>query len=98
MSQAVELTPASNTLEFKAIDSEQWLHMYAQMTKIRVFEENVNELYTSAKMPGLAHLYIGEEAVAVGVCEALRRADHITSTHRGPGHFCANGRSGEQMT
>ncbi len=59
----------------------QWLSMYEQMLKIRVFEEHVNELYTSAKMPGLAHLYSGEEAVAVGVCSALRRDDYITSTH-----------------
>ena len=43
------------------------------MVTIRLFEERVNELYTGAKMPGLAHLYIGEEAVAVGVCEALRK-------------------------
>ena len=59
---------------------DQALHMYRQMLKIRVFEEQVNELYLGAKMPGLAHLYIGEEAVAVGVCEALRRDDYITST------------------
>src|SRR5919109_2161543 len=73
------------------IDREQWLHMYEQMCKIRAFEEHVNELYQSAKMPGLAHLYIGEEAVAVGVCEALRRDDYITSTHRGHGHCLAKG-------
>ncbi|MBI3243646.1 MAG: thiamine pyrophosphate-dependent dehydrogenase E1 component subunit alpha [Chloroflexi bacterium] len=73
------------------VDREQWLHMYEQMAKIRAFEEQVNELYTSAKMPGLAHLYIGEEAVAVGVCEALRRDDYITSTHRGHGHCLAKG-------
>ena len=42
-------------------------------------------------MPGLAHLYIGEEAVAVGVCSALRRDDYITSTHRGHGHCLAKG-------
>ena len=44
-------------------------------------------------MPGLAHLYIGEEAVAVGVCEALHRDDYITSTHRGHGHCLAKGAS-----
>src|SRR2546428_4880278 len=70
---------------------DQWLQMYAQMLRIRVFEEHVNELYTSAKMPGLAHLYIGQEAVAVGVCQALRADDYITSTHRGPGHCPAQG-------
>ncbi len=67
------------------------------MLKIRVFEEHVNELYTSAKMPGLAHLYIGEEAVAVGVCETLRRDDYITSTHRGHGHCLAKGASVDRM-
>ena len=60
--------------------SKQWLHMYEQMLKIRVFEEHVNALYLSAKMPGLAHLNSGEEAVAVGVCEALHRDDFITSS------------------
>ena len=50
-----------------------------------------NELYLSAKMPGLTHLYVGEEAVAVGVCTALRRDDTITSTHRGHGHCLAKG-------
>jgi pyruvate dehydrogenase E1 component alpha subunit len=91
MTQTIELTSAPSGLEFNAVDREQWLHMYAQMSKIRTFEENVNELYTSAKMPGLAHLYIGQEAIAVGVCEVLRRDDYITSTHRGHGHCLAKG-------
>ena len=77
--------------------SEQWLRMYEQMLKIRVFEEHVNVLYLSAKMPGLAHLYTGEEAVAVGVCEALNRDDFITSTHRGHGHCLAKGASIDRM-
>jgi pyruvate dehydrogenase E1 component alpha subunit len=85
------------TLDYKAIDREQWLHMYQQMLKIRVFEEHANELYTSAKMPGLAHLYIGEEAIAVGVCEALRKDDYITSTHRGHGHCLAKGATMDRM-
>jgi len=76
---------------------DQWLQMYGQMLRIRVFEEQVNELYTSGKMPGLAHLYIGEEAVAVGVCQALRRDDYITSTHRGHGHCLAKGAAVDRM-
>jgi TPP-dependent pyruvate/acetoin dehydrogenase alpha subunit len=80
-----------------SMDVEQALHMYRQMARIRAFEEKVNELYTSAKMPGLAHLYIGEEAIAVGVCEALRRDDYITSTHRGHGHCLAKGASVDRM-
>jgi TPP-dependent pyruvate/acetoin dehydrogenase alpha subunit len=67
------------------------LEMYRRMTLIRLFEEQANELYRSARMPGLTHLYIGEEAVAVGVCSALRRDDWITSTHRGHGHCLAKG-------
>jgi pyruvate dehydrogenase E1 component alpha subunit len=68
-----------------------YVRMYRQMVAIRLFEERVNDLYTRALMPGLAHLYIGEEAVAVGVCEALNRDDYITSTHRGHGHCLAKG-------
>ena len=79
------------------VDTEQWLRMYRRMVSIRLFEEQVNELYTRALMPGLAHLYIGEEAVAVGICEALRRDDYITSTHRGHGHCLAKGASPDRM-
>src|ERR1700752_2191262 len=79
------------------MELEQHLHMYRQMAKIRAFEEQVNELYQGAKMPGLAHLYVGEEGVAVGVCEALRRDDYITSTHRGHGHCLAKGASVDKM-
>lgn len=75
----------------RAPAADVWLGMYRDMTTIRLFEEEVNELYRGAKMPGLAHLYIGEEAVAVGVCTALRRDDYITSTHRGHGHCLAKG-------
>src|SRR5438067_10845313 len=71
--------------------------MYRRMTLIRLFEEQANELYRSAKMPGLTHLYIGEEAVAVGVCTALRRDDWITSTHRGHGHCLAKGAELDKM-
>lgn len=79
------------------IDGQKLLHFYRQMLKIRLFEEQVNQLYLSAKMPGLAHLYIGEEAIAVGVCEALRRDDYITSTHRGHGHCLAKGAAADRM-
>ncbi|MBI1731958.1 MAG: thiamine pyrophosphate-dependent dehydrogenase E1 component subunit alpha [Gammaproteobacteria bacterium] len=72
-------------------DVQQWLRMYRQMLMIRLFEEQVNDLYTRALMPGLAHLYTGQEAVAVGICEALRLDDYITSTHRGHGHCLAKG-------
>jgi len=76
---------------------ELWLRMYRKMLAIRLFEEQVSELYKRALMPGLAHLYTGEEAVAVGICEALRPDDYITSTHRGHGHCLAKGASPDQM-
>ncbi|HJT55264.1 MAG TPA: hypothetical protein VJ761_02125, partial [Ktedonobacteraceae bacterium] len=59
------VTPSIGDEQPATLSQEQWLHMYEQMLKIRIFEEHVNELYKSAKMPGLAHLYSGEEAVAV---------------------------------
>ncbi len=80
-----------------AVGVEQWTRMYRRMVMIRLFEEQVNELYTRALMPGLAHLYVGEEAVAVGICEALQRDDYITSTHRGHGHCLAKGASPDRM-
>ena len=80
-----------------ATEKDKWLHAYRQMVSIRLFEEQVNEVYTRALMPGLAHLYSGEEAVAVGICEALRIDDYITSTHRGHGHCLAKGASPDRM-
>mgnify|MGYP001770980206 FL=1 len=77
--------------EVRDVPAADWLRMYRLMATIRIFEEQVNELYVTRRMPGLAHLYIGEEAVAVGVCGALRREDFITSTHRGHGHCLAKG-------
>jgi len=80
----------STALE-QALEPQAYLQMYEQMWKIRVFEEQANELYLNAKMPGLTHMYTGQEAVAVGVCEALEQRDTITSTHRGHGHCVAKG-------
>src|SRR3974377_931001 len=71
--------------------------MFRRMQMIRLFEEHVNDLYMRALMPGLAHLYIGEEAVAGGVCDALRKDDYITSTHRGHGHCLAKGAAPDRM-
>ena len=65
--------------------------MYYHMRRIRRFEETAEELYKRGTVVGLLHLYIGEEAVATGVCLALRDDDYITSTHRGHGHLLAKG-------
>ena len=88
--------PAGSSVS-QSTDAARWLACYHQMAQIRFFEEQVNDLYKTARMPGLAHLYSGEEAIAVGVCAALRRDDYITSTHRGHGHCLAKGASIDRM-
>jgi len=81
----------------KKSNANDYLRMFTQMARIRAFEDQANQLYLSAKMPGLTHMYSGEEAVAVGICEALRVSDKITSTHRGHGHCVAKGAAFRQM-
>ncbi|SHM44244.1 pyruvate dehydrogenase E1 component alpha subunit [Caldanaerovirga acetigignens] len=73
------------------LTKELFLDMYTKMNKIRKFEERVSELFAQGKILGFVHLYIGEEATAVGVCENLTDKDYITSTHRGHGHLIAKG-------
>jgi pyruvate dehydrogenase E1 component alpha subunit len=73
------------------LDKELLIQLYYRMYLIRRFEETAEELYKRGTVVGLLHLYIGEEAVAAGVCAALRGDDYITSTHRGHGHVLAKG-------
>ena len=77
--------------------SADWLVVYRDMLAIRLFERQAEELYRKGLMPGLAHSYVGQEGVAVGVCHALRDEDYITSTHRGHGHCVAKGASLDRM-
>lgn len=70
---------------------DELTEMYRQMWRIRAFEEQVVELYKRNLIRGSAHVYLGQEAVAVGVCAALEPGDLITSTHRGHGHCIAKG-------
>ncbi|MDI9568918.1 MAG: thiamine pyrophosphate-dependent dehydrogenase E1 component subunit alpha [Bacillota bacterium] len=72
-------------------DKEKLVWMYRKMVEIRIFESRVAELFAAGKIPGFVHLYIGEEAVAVGACANLKDTDFITSTHRGHGHCIAKG-------
>ncbi|MCX6090199.1 MAG: thiamine pyrophosphate-dependent dehydrogenase E1 component subunit alpha [Candidatus Atribacteria bacterium] len=72
-------------------DNQLFLEAYRKMVKIRIFETRVLYLFLQNLIRGPVHLYIGEEAVAVGVCSALRKDDYITSTHRGHGHCIAKG-------
>ena len=62
---------------------------YRNMVTIRNFELKVGKLFAAGRIPGFVHLYLGQEAIAVGVCANLNSRDFITSTHRGHGHFQA---------
>lgn len=72
------------------LTKEEVLHLYYEMRKIRRFEETVKEK-SGTDIVGPTHLYIGEEAIAVGVCHHLTKQDYVTSTHRGHGHTLAKG-------
>jgi len=71
------------------LSKEQKVFMLRQMITIRRFEEEVKRLYRAGDITGAIHLYIGQEAVAVGACQALRKDDYVTSTHRPHGHCLA---------
>jgi acetoin:2,6-dichlorophenolindophenol oxidoreductase subunit alpha len=70
---------------------ERLVDLYRRMVTIREFEEQAQDLYSRALIPGLLHSSVGQEAVAVGVCAALNVDDYIASTHRGHGHCIAKG-------
>jgi len=84
-------------LDIHKLPDELYLEMFRRMVLIRKFEETVYDVYSRGIMPGLAHLYTGEEAVAVGVCLTLDTQDTITSTHRGHGHLLAKGGDPRRM-
>lgn len=71
--------------------------MYRKMREIREFEHKAEELSDAGEIPGPIHLYLGQEAVAVGVCLALGDDDVIASTHRGHGHVLAKGADIKRM-
>jgi pyruvate dehydrogenase E1 component alpha subunit len=73
------------------LSRDQLLDAYRRMRMIRAFEVKLTELVTAGKMGGFMHLYAGEEAVAVGVCQHLADTDFVASTHRGHGHCIAKG-------
>ncbi len=73
------------------IPKEKLLWIYERMKLIRVFETRVSKEFARGKIPGFVHLYVGEEAIAVGICANLTDEDYMTSTHRGHGHCVAKG-------
>jgi pyruvate dehydrogenase E1 component alpha subunit len=90
-------SPQADAVESGAVPLDVLLDMYRRMVTIRKFEETVYDVYSRGIMPGLAHLYTGMEAVAVGVCISLNEQDNITSTHRGHGHLLAKGGDPKRM-
>ena len=74
-----------------------FIDAYRNMLRIRLFESRVLDLFLKNYIRGPVHLYLGEEAIAVGVCAALRKEDYITSTHRGHGHCIAKGGNVNRM-
>jgi len=81
----------------KSSIENQLVNFYETMYRMRRFEEEIFEFYKKGMMAGLAHLYMGEEAVATGVCGALNEDDYLGSTHRGHGHLVARGADIKKM-
>ena len=79
------------------LTTAQLMDMHRRMVRIRLFEEAAGKLAEAAKLPGFLHLYVGQEAVAAGVCATLTDDDQITSTHRGHGHLVAKGGQFNEM-
>jgi TPP-dependent pyruvate/acetoin dehydrogenase alpha subunit len=86
-----------NKEESMPLAKEKLIEMYRVMVRIRTFEERVIKEFAAGNIPGAAHLYAGEEAVATGACANLRDDDYITSTHRGHGHLIAKGGKTDRM-
>lgn len=82
---------ATQLLHAPAVDREHALLLQHEMLRIRRFEETCAELYMAARVRGLVHLYVGEEAIAVGVMQALAPDDRVVATYRKHGHALARG-------
>jgi len=79
------------------LDKNKYAELYESMLRIRRFEETAIDVFAAGKIPGFIHSYIGQEAIAAGVCAALRPTDYITGTHRGHGHCLAKGMRMDRM-
>ena len=81
-------TPAGT---IDGIEQSIALDLHRTMVRIRTFETQIEQLFLDGRLPGFVHTYLGEEAIATGVCAQLNPEDYITSTHRGHGHAIAKG-------
>ena len=78
-------------IQTAAVTPDISLQIWRTMVAIRAFEERVAREFRTGEVPGFVHTYIGQEAVAAGICASLTESDYITSTHRGHGHAIAKG-------
>ena len=90
--ETLSVTPGDAPTESLPFSVDTLLDLYSRMLRIRLVEERLAQVQSEGELPGPVHLYIGQEAVAVGVCAHLTDADWIASTHRGHGHFLAKSR------
>jgi TPP-dependent pyruvate/acetoin dehydrogenase alpha subunit len=79
------------------MDNQKLVELYTRMLTIRRFEERVVREFNAGNISGFVHSYIGEEAIATGVCAHLNKADRIVSHHRGHGHCIAKGADMKRM-
>jgi len=73
------------------LSKEKLIWTYTKMLEMRIFEERIADLYRRGLVPSSAHIYIGQEAVAAGVCACLQEDDYLLATHRGHAHNIARG-------
>jgi pyruvate dehydrogenase E1 component alpha subunit len=88
---------AQQKSRLSGLDKETLVHLYRQMLLIRRFEEKAAEAYSAGKIGGFCHLYIGQEAVAVGAISAIRKDDYVLASYREHGHALAKGMSAESI-
>ena len=81
----------SEPVDVSGLDADHARGLYRGLVRLRRFEDRVYQLFLKGELPGTVHQYQGQEAVAVGVCDALEPGDWITSTHRPHGHALAKG-------
>ena len=92
MNQTVQTSEAGSTPKSNLrLPPDLHVDLYRTMRRIRAFDEKVAELFTGGEIKGTAHSYVGQEAVAAGVCASLGPEDFMASHHRGHGHCIAKG-------
>lgn len=97
LEQAVEARKSEQKARLKGLDRETLVDLYYQMLLVRRFEEKSAESYSTGKIGGFCHLYIGQEAVAIGAISAIRKDDYVLTSYREHAHALAKGMSPESV-